>query len=106
MRESRSAAFLLLMAILVALGLLAALDAARRQAGAEARLSANRALARWATLTDLCLFSDARYTRHPALADRHSPFQDYPLALEHFPSGSLMPPPAHLRSALGADRGR
>jgi len=49
-------------------------------------------------LTDLVLFTDARYTRHPSMADRHSPFQDHPLALEHFPSGSLMPPSPHLRS--------
>jgi hypothetical protein len=44
-------------------------------------------------LTDLCLFTEARYTRHPTQADRHAPFQDSPLALEHFPSGSLLAPP-------------
>ena len=48
-------------------------------------------------LTDLCLFTDARYTRHPALADLNTPFQDYPRSFEHFPSGSLIPPPPHLR---------
>jgi hypothetical protein len=47
-------------------------------------------------LTDLCLFSEARYTRHPSQADLHSAFQDHPLAMEHFPSGSLVRPPAHL----------
>lgn len=41
-------------------------------------------------LTDLCLFTEARYTRHPAMADRHSAFQDHPLALDHFPSGSII----------------
>lgn len=96
MRRTRSGTFFALLALLAALGLLAGLDAARRQSGAEARFAANRALARWAVLTDPCLFTDARYTRHPSLADRHSPFQDSPLALEHFPSGSLAPPPAHL----------
>ena len=44
-------------------------------------------------LTDICLFTEARYTRHPSQADFHSPFQDSPLSLEHFPSGSLMVPP-------------
>ena len=44
-------------------------------------------------LTDLCLFTEARYTRHPSQADLHTPFQDHPLSLEHFPSGSLMIPP-------------
>ena len=48
-------------------------------------------------LTDLCLFSDARYARHPSMADLHSAFQDSPMAMEHFPSGTLIPPPPHLR---------
>jgi hypothetical protein len=26
------------------------------------------------------------------MADRHAPFQEHPLALEHFPSGSLVMP--------------
>lgn len=43
-------------------------------------------------LTDLCLTTEARYTRHPAMADRHAPFQEHPLSLEHFPSGSLILP--------------
>jgi len=96
MGRTRSGVFFALLALLAALGLLAALHAAHRQSGAAERFAANRALARWVVLTDLCLFTDARYTRHPSLADRHSPFQDSPLALEHFPSGSLAPPPAHL----------
>ena len=44
-------------------------------------------------LTDLCLFTEARYTRHLTQADLHSPFQDHPMSLEHFPSGSLVGPP-------------
>lgn len=43
-------------------------------------------------LTDLCLSTEARYTRHPAMADHHAAFQEHPLALEHFPSGSLILP--------------
>jgi len=50
-------------------------------------------LVRMHGVTDLCLFTEARYTRHPSQADFHSPFQDSPLSLEHFPSGSLMVPP-------------
>jgi hypothetical protein len=48
-------------------------------------------------LTDLCLFTDARYARHPSMADLHTPFQDYPLSFEHFPSGSILSVPPHLR---------
>ena len=49
-------------------------------------------------LTDLALFTEARYTRHPSQADLHSAFQDHPLALDHFPSGTLVPAP---RPGLG-----
>ncbi len=48
-------------------------------------------------LTDLSLFTEARYTRHLSQADRFSPFQDYPVSLEHFPSGSVAGPPAASR---------
>jgi len=47
-------------------------------------------------LTDLCLFTEARYTRHLSQADLFSPFQDHPMAFEHFPSGSLALPPEHM----------
>lgn len=43
-------------------------------------------------LTDLCLFTEARYTRHLSQADLNTPFQDHPLSLEHFPSGSFTQP--------------
>jgi hypothetical protein len=48
-------------------------------------------------LTDLCLFTDARYARHPSMADLHTAFQDSPVSVEHFPSGTLILPPPHLR---------
>lgn len=48
-------------------------------------------------LTDLCIFTEARYTRHPSVADLHSAFQDHPGALDHFPTGSFVSPPTHLR---------
>lgn len=46
-------------------------------------------------LTDLCLFTEASYTRHLSQTDLRTPFQDHPLAFEHFPTGSLTAPPAH-----------
>src|SRR5512139_1231021 len=48
-------------------------------------------------LTDLCLFTEANYTRHLSQADLHTPFQDSPMSLEHFPSGALVEPPKSLR---------
>jgi hypothetical protein len=59
------------------------------------QLAAARTLATRLGLTDLALFTEARYTRHPSQADLHSAFQDHPLALEHFPSGSLIVPRQH-----------
>lgn len=58
---------------------------------AAARLGLARAGAD--QLTDPALFTEARYARHASQADRHAAFQDHPMALEHFPAGSLMPPP-------------
>jgi hypothetical protein len=52
-------------------------------------------------LTDLCLFTEANYTRHLSQADLHTPFQDSPMSLEHFPSGSIAPPPPSLRKTNG-----
>lgn len=52
-------------------------------------------------LTDLCLVTEASYTRHVSQADRHTPFQNAPLSFEHFPSGSLVPPPPALRRIHG-----
>lgn len=44
-------------------------------------------------LTDMSFSHDARYTRHPSQADLFSAFQDSPSSIEHFPSGSVIPPP-------------
>ena len=62
----------------------------------ELGLAKRKHLVRELHITDLCLLTEARYTRHPSQADLNSPFQDYPTAFEHFPSGSLMTPPRHL----------
>lgn len=53
-------------------------------------------LVRQLELTDLCLFTEASYTRHLSLTDLSTPFQDLPMSLEHFPSGALVGPPPHL----------
>ncbi|MDP1606484.1 MAG: hypothetical protein Q8L93_07595 [Rhodocyclaceae bacterium] len=75
-------------------------DAALLRKQHAVRIEANRALAERLGLTDLALFTEARYTRHPSQADRHAAFQDHPLALEHFPTGSLIIPPSHSHAYL------
>lgn len=89
-----------------AAGLVAAVLHAAVLAGpARARMSASADLVARVGLTDLALFTEARYTRNPALADLHTPFQDNPMSFEHFPSGSFAPRPAagFGRGALGFD---
>ena len=46
-------------------------------------------------LTDLCIATEARYTRHPAVSDAMAPFMDHPGAIEHFPTGSFWNAPAN-----------
>lgn len=84
----RSIQFLLFIAATLTLFLLLPLHARHEQRHSRAGLEQLRNL----HVTDLCLVTEARYTRHPAMADRHAPFQEHPLALEHFPSGSLILP--------------
>ena len=55
-------------------------------------------------LTDLCLFTEARYTRNLSQADLHSAFQDHPMAFEHFPSGSLVLPPVLIHRRERGDK--
>ena len=90
----RSLQFLLFTAAGLTIFLLIPLHARHTQQHADAELRGQVAHLKGLQLTDLCLSTEARYTRHPALADRHAPFQEHPLALEHFPSGSLILPPS------------
>jgi hypothetical protein len=57
----------------------------------------NRQLVRVFELTDLSIWTGARYTRHLSQADVFSAFQDNMAALEHFPEGILTPFPAQDR---------
>lgn len=88
----RSGLYLSLLAL--GLGAFAAsfADAALKLRAQAPDLAQRAALASRLELSDLSLFTEARYTRHPSQADLHSAFQDHPAALEHFPSGSLVPP--------------
>ena len=96
MRKSTLYFFFVAFGGAVLLLLLCFQPAAREGRYYEDALQEKKKLVRELQLTDLCLFTEARYTRHLSQADLHSPFQDYPMAFEHFPSGSLVLPPAHL----------
>ncbi len=62
---------------------------------------ASRSVVRQLGLSDLALFTEARYTRHPSMADLHTPFQDHPVSMDHFPTGSLIGPPKTLGQKAG-----
>ena len=89
---------LLLLAILLLLFGLSLVDSGWRSSTVDH--NTDRMLVRELGLTDLSLFTEARYTRHPTQADWHSPFQDHPAALDHFPTGTLLPPPLTLTSSI------
>ncbi len=88
---------------LLALGLTAAgFHAAATAPREAARIAETAALVRAAGLTDLALFPEARYTRHPSMADLHTAFQDAPMSFEHFPAGTFAPRPSRFgTSRLG-----
>jgi len=89
-RGSSLALGLLGVLLLACLAALAHTTWAQRQAARQPHLSA--AMVQALRLTDLALFTEARYTRHLSQADTFSAFQDGPVALEHLPAGSLVMP--------------
>jgi len=58
----------------------------------ERGVPAKRRMVQALELTDLAIWTEARYTRHPSQADFFTPFQDFPSAFEHFPAGSILAP--------------
>lgn len=89
----KSEVFLLLTAINILILILISGHALSRKDAGRSLLEQKANLVRDLELTDLCLFTEARYTRHPSQADLQTPFQDHPLSLEHFPTGSILMPP-------------
>ena len=90
---------LIIIALAAASFVLTFVDAARLRADSVAGSADMHQLVERLGLTDPVLFTEARYTRHPTQADLQSAFQDHPVALEHFPTGSLIPPPAGILKA-------
>ena len=93
----KSTVFLVMITLLTTVMLATFIDAARRLHQGAARLAEESRQVKTLELTDLVLSTEARYTRHLTQADYFAPFQDYPSALEHFPGGSLLPPPETLQ---------
>lgn len=89
---------LLLALLLLALGALDAgllLQSGQRRAAWPAIMAPAMIATGAMGLTDLCIATEARYTRHPAVSDPLAPFMDHPGAFEHFPSGSFWAYPSN-----------
>ena len=53
----------------------------------QSQIELRRKITRKIGLPDLAITTAARYLRHYSLTDINSPFQDYPVSLDHFPAG-------------------
>jgi len=93
----KSSFWLVFLATAIVLFFLMFLHAWSAEKAAIRVMQKKAAMVRILALTDLCIFTEANYTRHLSQADIHTPFQDSPLSLEHFPSGSLAMPPPTIR---------
>ena len=89
----RRSTLLLLFYLLTGVGLIGTLiDAQISREQATGKLQQRTELVRELGLADLAIFTEARYTRHPAASDRLAPFMDHPGSLEHFPSATFLVP--------------
>jgi hypothetical protein len=94
MQMRKSLLFLLILSAQIILLGAAFLHAGSANKASLSERSERAVLVEKLQLTDLCIFTEARYTRHPSMADLHSAFQDHPGAKDHFPSGSMINPSA------------
>ncbi len=97
----KSNLFLLYLALNLILLIVMFAHASMRKNWEIEALTEQEGMVRRLDLTDLCLFTEASYTRHLSQADLHTPFQDSPMTLEHFPSGALVAPSAGIKRTHG-----
>lgn len=84
------AAFIIVEVVALAALYVSSINAVRLKDG---EMSHKRAMVHAMRLTDAALWTEARYTRHPSQADFFSAFADFPSSVDHFPAGSIVPPP-------------
>lgn len=90
MRRHRYFIGLLFTLVVILSGLL--LSSAAIRASRSDEMREKQAVASMLGLTDLAVWTEARYTRHPSQADFFTPFQDGPATFEHFPAGAVVAP--------------
>lgn len=90
----------LVVAVEAAVLVVLSVGGAARDGRKEQHRDINRTLVRELRLTDLALAPGTSYTRHPSQSDSFAPHSEHPAAIEHFPAGSVMQPPASSMSAF------
>jgi len=60
------------------------------------RLEGEAILAEELMLTDLCVVTESRHTRHISQPEPIAPFQDLPGFYDHFPSSTFLQPPPQI----------
>ena len=73
----------------IQIGLLLYLLIFQSPSGLKKQYKAKNELVKRFLLTDYCLSTESRHTRHINFPEMIAPFQDFPGYLEHFPSSSF-----------------
>ncbi len=63
----------------------------------EQRLVEEAEIVRLLHLTDMCVTTESRHTRHIALPEPAAAFQDIPGFLDHFPTSTFFWPPSQVK---------
>lgn len=82
-----------LLAVELAIAVALAGYGSSRCARSRSSRPSGRILVAGLALADLALWSDASYCRHPSEAGFFTAHADHPSAMDHFPAGSVVPPP-------------
>lgn len=71
----------------------------------DQRLPEQAKIVRLLHITDMCVTTESRHTRHIALPEPAAPFQDIPGFLDHFPTSTFFWPPPQLinKQSSGTD---
>lgn len=73
----------------LSIGLLGAFYIQTKLTPSDKRYHTERTIAKKLLLTDLCLSTESRHTRHISMPEWIAPFQDLPGYHDHFPSSSF-----------------
>ena len=60
-----------------------------KQSERQLIIESQQHIAQKLVLSDFCLTTESRHTRHLSMPEWIAPFQDFPAYLEHFPSSSF-----------------